>query len=153
MTQMKGLPPFHHSTGRPFHSSTHTHLQIFSWEHIQMFPHFISSHDPPPESPSAPSSIGLNTEYGYICVNVYIWFHHTLRDQQLWCSQKVQRDLLPYKTACNSYWELAKVTRGIGLQEEEGLFGTGVHMSGMVSKRDHCPIPPLFSKALWPERA
>lgn len=37
---------FHPSTapmGRPFHSSAHIHLQIFSWEHIQIFLHFISS--------------------------------------------------------------------------------------------------------------
>lgn len=62
---------FHPSTtpaGRPFHSSTHTHLHTFSWEHIQIFLHFTSSCDPPPENASAPSSVGMKIVYTYECL-------------------------------------------------------------------------------------
>ena len=157
MTQVKGLPPFHHS-----HWETIPQLDTYSLTNIFLrahpnFLHFISSCDPPPENPSAPSSIGMNIECVYVCVNVYTWFHHIPHYQRPWGSQRVQRDFLPYKMAGSSYQELATVTKNSGFQEE-GLFGTGVHVSGMVSKRDHTKrttvlFPSLSSKALWQERA
>lgn len=113
-----GFHPCSSPTGRPVLSSTHIHLQIFSWEHIQIFLHFISSCDPHPENPSA-SSIGMNTE----CVHTYMWtpvygFITPLTIKELGAAKGHWWNSFPTRS---SEWELTTVTKPVASRKKGSL--------------------------------